>query len=194
MWRDSKDSLVACDDGKVEKLGWRSSKTVIACILWGIEAGLPKRAALAPATVDGLDATSVVSGLMLSLGAAGSPLLLDSLTTAGFNVVSPLGVARLVDSPTIVVYTYKPSLDRLVSALQSAQLPFSEARIRLLSLVERVFEAETRKGRLYLLAWGLDREEAVELVESAQIHARKPEPLRIAHYTASEASEALPAA
>jgi endonuclease V-like protein UPF0215 family len=166
--------------------------TVVACILWSLGEGRPLSAALGLVRVDGLDASSIVSGLVARLGALGAPVMLDSVTIAGFNVVSPMTVERLTGSPVIFVYKYRPNAERLGEGLRAAGLPFSGLRERVIRfVVERVRAVETKRGTLYMFAWGLSIEDAVKLVEASQERARMPEVLRAAHYTASEASRLL---
>ena len=183
--------VVGCDDGVVRKLGWMSGETLVACVKWGLRPPRPAGIAMAPVRVDGLDATSIVMGLMEVLGARGCPLVLDSLTVAGFNLVSPGSLFKAMGSPVIVVYTYRPSYERLEEGLRRSGLPHAELRLRVLSLVESSVRVETPKGPLYMIARGISVREAVRLVAELQVHARKPEPVRVAHYTASEAVRAL---
>ncbi len=186
--------MVACDDGIVRKLGWGSGFTVVACIAWSIEASRPLSASIAPVRVDGLEASSIVAALIEEVGARGAPLLLDSVTIAGFNVVSPRTVMKLVGSPVIYVYKYMPSLESLRRGLMSSRLPLLDIRLRIVeSVVASVKPVETRRGRLFISVWGLPGYvgAAKRLVELCQVHARTPEPLRIAHFTASGASRAL---
>ncbi|BAN89838.1 uncharacterized conserved protein [Aeropyrum camini SY1 = JCM 12091] len=182
---------MGCDDGRVEKLGPEAGFTIVACISWDARLRTPVDGALGLVRVDGVDASSVLAGLVLKLGAAGKPVLLDSLTIAGFNIVSPPALERLVGSPVLAVYNYRPSMERLVAGLRSSGLPLAGERMRVLSLVEGAVEAETPRGTVYLVAWGMEAPEAVRLAVETQVYGRKPEPVRIAHYTASEASEAL---
>ena len=177
----------ACDDGRVYKLG--EGYTTAACVCYdglrpvGVKLGLLR--------VDGLEATGVVAYLALA-ACRGRPgaVLLDSVTIAGFNLVSPPGLARLAGAPVVVVYKYRPSYGRLASAASRAPGP-AWLRLRVLRIVEDAVEAETRRGRLYIIPWGLPLREALGLVESLQVHARTPEPLRAAHMVASAASRAL---
>ncbi|MEN2999128.1 MAG: DUF99 family protein [Acidilobaceae archaeon] len=173
-------SVIACDDGRVRK---GAGYTVISCLLWN--AG-PQRARFSLARIDGLEASSLVSALALRLGRA-EALLLDSLTSAGFNPISPSTLERLTGLPTVVVYTYEPSSERLRAAMEK-HLPDWEVRLRVLREVDKARRVETRKGELYLYSWGMPLERAVALVESLQVHARVPEPLRLAHMLASDMS------
>ena len=181
--------VVACDDGVVRKLGWGSGFTLVSCILWDVVEGEPVDAALAPIRIDGLDASDVIVGLVEVLRAPGSPLIVDSVTIAGFNVVNPLTIMKVVASPVVYVYKYMPSLERLLGGLEKAGLPLSEVRARVIELVvSSVRPVETRRGVVYMAAMGMSFRDAASLIEELQVYSRIPEPLRLAHYTASEAS------
>ena len=191
----SPESLVAaCDDGVVRKLGWGSGFTVVACVSWSIRESRPLSASIAPVRVDGLDASSIIAALVEEVGAAGAPVLLDSVTIAGFNVVSPASIIRLAGSPVIYVYKYMPSLANLRRGLESSRLPLSGLRLKIIeAVISRINVVETRRGKLYMSVWGLPGgvEAAIRLVEACQVHARTPEPLRVAHFTASGVSRAF---
>ncbi|MCX8196425.1 MAG: DUF99 family protein [Acidilobaceae archaeon] len=179
-------SAIACDDGRVRKGG---SYTALACLLWSSG---PRAARFALLSIDGLEASSVVSAMvqqLLSLARA-EALLLDSLTIAGFNVISPATVERLTGLPTVVIYTYEPSSERLRAAMEK-HLSDWELRLRVLKEVDRAQRVATKKGDLYIYSWGLPLERAKALVEGLQIHARVPEPLRLAHMLASDMSYLL---
>jgi endonuclease V-like protein UPF0215 family len=147
----------------------------------------PLSAGLGMIRVDGLDASSLLAYTIQSItGGSIDYVLLDSLTIAGFNVVSPATLSRLLGIPVIVAYTYEPSYPRLSSAAR--RLPTFPLIDKVLRLVSHARRAATRKGDLYLLPWGLSFEEARHAVELFQLHSRKPEPVRAAHYLASTAS------
>ncbi len=184
-------TVVACDDGYIEKVG--KGSTLLACISWkGRGPGAPARGALALLRVDGADATSIVSALASILALPGKPLLLlDSITIAGFDAVSPSGFKMLTGGELIVVYTRRPRRERLLEALRRSGAALRDAKERIiLWMLEHIFEVETSRGRLYL-ASTLSRDDAISVVESLQAHARVPEPLRVAHATASRASMEL---
>ena len=181
--------VIACDDGVVSKLG--GGYTVEACIAWGPRG--PEEAAFLPVHIDGLDATGQVCMMarVLSTRMEGSEaVLLDSLTTAGFNIVSPATISRCAGAPVIVVYKRKPRLERIRAALER-HFPDHSLRWRVLRLLQEVERVETRLGPLYLLSWGACKREAVAVVERYQYRSRMPEPLRLAHLFASEISRLL---
>jgi len=182
-------TVVACDDGYIEKVGSKGY-TLAACISWrGLRPGAPVRGALALLRVDGAGATGVLAWLASTLAAPRRPLLLlDSITIAGFDVVSPQAFKDLTGGELIVVYTSKPRGERLLRALGASGAALKPAKARVLEwMLQSLVEVETRRGTLYL-ASTLEPGAAARIVEDLQGHARKPEPLRVAHATASRAS------
>ena len=181
------ESVVACDDGHVRKLG--TGCTIVSCILWDLEEG-PITSSSRPVRVDGLDASSVIAGIIQELGPTGyrlKALLLDSITIAGFNVVSPSTIEKLAGLPTIIIYKYKPSLGRLLAPLRENFSDW-ELRARVIAVVDTAHEVETGRGKLYVISWGLGIGRARALIERLQFYSRVPEPLRMAHYLASSLS------
>ncbi len=178
---------VACDDGKVRKLG--GGVAVVACVAYrelrpsGLRLGLVH--------VDGLDATSVVGELAREIAAGSEGLLMvDSITIAGFNVISLPGISRISGLRAVAVYTYEPDIARLEGPLR-AHFSDAELRLRVLEPIKNVRRVETPRGPLYVVPWGLRHEEAGELLALYQVYTRVPEPIRVAHRVASEVSEAL---
>jgi Uncharacterized conserved protein len=179
-------TVVACDDGEVRKLG--GGLTTVACIayreLW------PFDASLGLIRVDGLDATSVLSGMISLMARPPGAVLLDSITIGGFNVVSLPGLSRLTGMPAIVVYSYEPSFERLEAPLRQ-HFADAELRLRALAPVRGARRVMTRRGELYLVTWGVELSEAVKVVEAYQYFTKVPEPIRVAHRLASEASRLM---
>lgn len=182
--------VIACDDGRVEKLG--GGRTLVACISWSKEWGVEDLGFL-PVHIDGLDASSILSYLVsvLSPGEEVDAILLDSLTIAGFNIVSPDTLYRSRGSPVIIVYSYKPSYSRLSSGLETSQLPLLDVRKRILRLVDDAERINTPRGELYLLTWKISPSEAREIIVSCQDRDKRPVPLRMAHYISSALSRII---
>jgi endonuclease V-like protein UPF0215 family len=183
-------TAAGCDDGRVIKLE-SGTPTLFACTSMTKDGRilLPGHAVIGVISTDGLDATSILAHAIkvLSLKHGGlDAVFLDSVQIAGFNVASPSAIYKLTGVPVIVAYTYRPSFARLAKAASQLQTyKFIEAVLR---LVDKTVEVETIKGVLYILPWGISASEAVNIIENYQVHARKPEPLRLAHYLASSLS------
>lgn len=182
--------VIACDDGRVEKLG--GGVTLATCISWESGLGLVDLAFL-PVHVDGLDATSILSYLarVVSPSVRVDAILLDSLTFAGFNIVSPATLYRARGAPVIVVYSYKPSYERLARGLEAGSLPHLNIRRRILELVDTAERITTPLGELYVISWGAGLKEAAMIIEGSQVRDRRPAPLRLAHYISSALSQVI---
>ncbi len=183
-------AVIACDDGIVEKLD-PFHATIAACLLW--HRGHVKGSGFLRIRVDGLDATGqliFIAKSLISRVSAVTGILLDSLTIGGFNLVSPAGLSEATGVPVIVLYKRMPRKDRIVNAAMK-HFPDHELRLRVLRLLDKITVLHTRRGPLYSILWRLTPEAALRIVESAQVWSRMPEPLRAAHYYASEISRIL---
>ncbi|MCE4624836.1 MAG: DUF99 family protein [Desulfurococcales archaeon] len=183
--------VIACDDGVVNKLG--GGFTVVACVLYGSEHGLTGVGHL-PIKVDGLDASSQVAYIARRMtgqcpSGAVEAVFFDSITIGGFNIISPPTIAAASGAPVVFIYKRAPNLSKIADAVIHTR--YSWIRMRVLTLLSTVREVNTLKGPLYVVTWGLLPEEARSLIEKYQVHARMPEPLRIAHYIASSISRVI---
>ncbi len=182
--KEEYEVFIACDDGRVRKLG--KGYTTYACISY-LPDLKPENVDIGLLKIDGLEASSIIAfSIKLLSRNRRSVLLLDSLTIAGFNIISPATVYKLSDAPTIVVYTYEPSYKRLWNAFR--RLPLSSLRSKVLKIVDSATKISTPKGELWIVYWKLKLEEVKDIVTSLQRHSRVPEPLRVAHRIASEVS------
>ena len=145
-------------------------------------------------TVDGLDATEVIVGLVRAAQRRGyrlRALLLDTVVYAGFNVAEPWRIHGETRVPVIVVYWYPPRRGAVERALR---LHFRDWRRRL-EVLERVWgdlrEVPCPRGGLLVAGYGVDPGEAWRIVCGLQLFTRHPEPLYTAHTVASELSARL---
>ena len=183
-------AVIACDDGIVEKLD-PSHATIAACLLW--HENRVKGSGFLRVRVDGLDATGQLAFIVKSLSSrmpGVTAILLDSLTIGGFNLVSPAGLSETTGLPVIVLYKRMPRTDRIIGAVMK-HFPDYKLRLRVLRLLDNITVLHTRRGPLYSILWRLTPETALSIVESVQVWSRMPEPLRAAHYYASEISRIL---
>ena len=118
-------------------------------------------------------------------------LLLDGITYAGFSVLNVDKLYSLLKIPIITIFLYDLELDKIKSALRKHFEDWS-FRYKIISTVYSSSERiETPKEMLRIYAKGLTLREAINIVISTQVHSRTPEPLRIAHLSASAISRAL---
>ena len=185
------ECVIACDDGIVNKLG--GGFTAVACVLYSKDLGLISLGHL-PIKIDGLDASAQLSYIARHLSSNCPPnrveaVFLDSITIGGFNIVSPPTISRAANAPVLILYKRMPNLSRIADAVIHTQ--YSWLRMRVINLLSATQEVQTRLGPLYVVSWDLPMRRVRSIIERYQLHARIPEPLRIAHYIASAISRVI---
>ncbi|MEB3789713.1 MAG: DUF99 family protein [Desulfurococcales archaeon] len=184
--------VVACDDGIVNKLG--EGVTIVACTLYNKNLG-PVHVGFLPVKIDGLDATGQLLYLINTLNSLYpdnnvEAVLFDSLTIAGFNIISPASINKHLGLPVIVLYKRKPNVDKIINAVVK-YIKYPEIRLRVLRLLENTVVLDTKHGRLYSVLYGINPKKALPIIEYYQLHSRIPEPLRFIDYFASSVSRLL---
>lgn len=132
-------------------------------------------------TVDGLDATSVASGMLSSLPARDSPILLAGATFGGFNIIDPRVLQRKFRTPTIVVIGSRPD-NRAVKRALVKHFPDWRRRWRILSSLGPLNQARTfrNEGPVFYEAFGCGDVETRRILRGWAYVSRIPEPLRVA--------------
>jgi len=171
--------VAACDDGVVDK---GSVYTVVACVFY--RERFPVSVRLGCMRVDGLDSTSILGGL---IGSDADLVFLDTIVYAGFNIVSLPGLKRVTGSDVIAFYPYEPSYERLSKPVKR-HLSNARVRLELLRQLFHIRSLETRRGRVYTVDTLEDDGSVKGWVEKYQFFSPVPEPLRVAHMVASQAS------
>ncbi len=122
---------------------------------------------------------------------AESILLLDGITYAGFSVIDVNKLYSMLRVPIIVVFMYDLELDKIEYALKKHFKDWNYRYNILYDVYSVSTKVETPKGPLRIYVKGLSLNRALNVILSTQVHSRTPEPLRIAHLTASAISRAL---
>ncbi len=137
-------------------------------------------------SLDGLDATSTVAGLVK--GSRQLPqlkaVLLDGLTLAGFNVVDIEALLRETGVPVVTVVDKVPDHDAIRQALEG-RFPDWEERYSLISAPEthRVDLPDGSVLTCHVAGIGID--EARELLRVTTLRGHLPEAMRMADIVAS---------
>jgi len=179
--------VVAIDDGFFPPN--KSGVTTLSGVLWSRG---PEKASLVLITIDGRDGTERALELLGRLGGceSGVTLLLDGIAYAGFNYIDPERVAAKCGIPFIVFF-YRPLNITLVENALVKNFADWEER---LAVFKRAVSATrvllTSRGRVYVYT-NLGSRAAQNVVEELQVYSPIPEPLRLAHFIASEASQFL---
>jgi endonuclease V-like protein UPF0215 family len=130
-------------------------------------------------TRDGDDATAVMAHLVRSKSLVHvRAVMLQGLTTAGFNVIDLHALHAMLEMPVLVVMRHFPDFDSFFHAL--ARVPGAEAKR---ALVEQAGTPE-KVGPLFVQRAGLTLDEAHRMLENTTSHGVIPEPLRLAHLIA----------
>lgn len=132
-------------------------------------------------TVDGLDATSVASGMLSSFPVRDSPILLAGATFGGFNIINPRVLQRKFRTPTIVVIGSRPD-NRAVKRALVKHFPDWRRRWRILSSLGPLHQARTlgNEGPVFYEAFGCGDAETRRILRGWAYVSRIPEPLRVA--------------
>lgn len=105
-------------------------------------------------------------------------VLLQGIAVAGFNVVDVHGLAARLGVPVLVVARRAPRMARIRAALEKVS-----GGARKWRLIEAAGPMEAL-GSVFVQRVGLDRDEAMALLEATTLHGHLPEPLRLAHLIA----------
>jgi endonuclease V-like protein UPF0215 family len=170
--------LVGVEDGSFQK-GVTKRAILAAVLLRGIEI---ENAKITNITVDGLDATERLIGILI--GWEFAAVLLAGVSFAGFNLIDPTVVYESFQKPVIVVLRKKPNNKMVKRALQK-HFEDWDVRWRIfekLGVAKRVIAVTGQT--LYIEPVGIDFVEAQNLVKALAICSKIPEPLRVARLIA----------
>jgi endonuclease V-like protein UPF0215 family len=172
-------SCVGIDDGPFlsRRLGGSTAPLVVA----QLKGSHLVKARVAWISVDGLDATVVVSRMLSSLRPRDFPILLAGATFAGFNLINPRVLERKFRSPTIVVIGSRPD-NRAVKRALVRHFPDWRRRWRILSSLGPLHQVRTfpNEGPIFYEAFGCADDEARRILRDWAYVSRIPEPLRVA--------------
>lgn len=130
-------------------------------------------------TRDGDDATATMLGLVREKSLVHvRGVMLEGITTAGFNVIDLQALSAGLDMPVLVVMRRRPNFDHFFAAL--ARVPGAAEKR---ALVEQAGPPEAL-GRVWVQRAGLTLAEAEGMLEKTTSHGVIPEPLRLAHIIA----------
>jgi len=157
-------------------------KTVLAAVLCDdLE---PVTMTIEPVTVDGLDAQAAAFRMLKKLNEY-EVVFLDGVTYAGFNIIDPKELGRLVGKPVVTIFKHDLVLDKVKIALSKN---FSDWRLRF-AVIESIFRESrlihTPWRRLRIFVYGQSYEAIIDDIIKLQNTSPIPEPLRLADIIAS---------
>ena len=154
-----------------------------------MDSGIIRDVRLTEISVDGLDATKGLLEIMNGLDL--DAVILGGITFAGFNIVDPFRVFNETMVPLIVYSGVKPDNESMYQALRKN---FGDWEVRW-DIVERLGDVhETmsfqREPGIYFEVIGCTPLWAAEVLKSASLISRIPEPVRVASIIARGLSPA----
>lgn len=130
-------------------------------------------------TRDGDDATAVMAHLVRDKSLVHvRAVMLQGITTAGFNVIDLHALHAMLEMPVLVVMRHFPDFGAFFHALD--RVPGAEAKR---ALIEQAGTPE-KVGPLWVQRAGLTLDETQRMLENTTSHGVIPEPLRLAHLIA----------
>lgn len=138
---------------------------------------------------DGLDSTTKIASMINK--SRHKPqikvIMLDGITLAGFNIIDLKKLFELTSKPIIAINRKKPSLKDVKKALKNFK-DFKK-RWEMIKNAGKIKLFTMKKLKIYYQNFGIEDEEAEEVIRISCTHANFPEPLRIAHIIASGISK-----
>ncbi len=174
-----KPRAIGIDDGYFDRE--KDTKTKLVAVLLRADCRL-EAVFSADIEIDGNEASETIVKMLLKepnkLQQA-KAIFLSGISFAGFNVVDIKYINSRLKKPVIVVFRHKPDKRDLLHALEK----FENAADR----KQRFLNAgPIHKSRhIYFQCAGINAEKANEIIEKFTVHAKIPEPVRIAHIIAS---------
>lgn len=170
--------LFGVEDGSFEAFPRKKGSL---CFLCGVEMESSRIVSvkLERIQVDGLDATEKLVGMLV--GFQGDAIILGGITFAGFNVVDPWEVYRETGCPVIVYSGVRPDNEKMYRALRK-HFPDWQKRWKIIQSLGPIIATETFPGEptIYFEAIGCTEGYAENVLRSATLISRIPEPVRVA--------------
>ena len=133
---------------------------------------------------DGTDGTEKITEMVKNsrnLGQLGV-IMLDGITFGGFNLVNIREIFESTGVPVIVIMRKIPNFERIKNALKR----FEDWELRWANVLEagQVYRVNNPEP-IYIQIYGIELEDAKEIVRISTTRSAIPEPLRVAHIIAA---------
>jgi endonuclease V-like protein UPF0215 family len=175
---------IGVDDGGFPSAWPPSLRSGKALLVSALLRGLwLERVRLGEITVDGFDATNVLTNLLKNL--TFNIVFLSGVSFAGFNVVDAVKIHKEFKKPIIVVASEKPNNKAVKNALRKHFKDW-RSRWRVIEKLGKVHHVVPIIGGppLYFEATGIDVKSAKLMIRVLTASGRIPEPVRVARLIA----------
>jgi hypothetical protein len=135
--------------------------------------------------IDGTDATKkIISMVKKTKHKDLRVIMLDGLTFGGFNLVDIEEIFKKTSLPVIVIIRRMPDFNKIEKALEN--LDKKDKRWKCVEKAGIPKKVETKSGKfIYIQNFGINFEDAEEIVKLSATRSLIPEPIRVAHLIAS---------
>nr|WP_255668428.1 DUF99 family protein [Methanocella sp. CWC-04] len=138
-------------------------------------------------TRDGFDATVRLSEMICGSKHYGQirAVMLNGITFGGFNIVDLRELYERTRLPVIVIMREMPDMEKIKEALKNLSDP--EGRYEMITRAGNIIKVQTiKRGKpIFIQAYGIEAQDAANIVQATSIHSRIPEPIRVAHIIAT---------
>lgn len=140
---------------------------------------------LSECNVDGDDADRAIIGMVNGsrFREQVRAIMIDGAALGGFNVVDIKALSKTLGMPVMTVSRDDPDMTSIASALK-AHFPDWERRFKIIE-ENKVRAVELPEGRVFIASAGLEERDADALVRRCTVRGCLPEPVRLAHLTAT---------
>ncbi|KYK31284.1 MAG: DUF99 family protein [Theionarchaea archaeon] len=133
---------------------------------------------------DGTDATDKIINMVSTTKHEDLRVIMtDGITFAGFNTIDIQKIAQKTSLGIIPVMRKMPDFEKIDRALDN--FPDKKERWHCIERAGPVHSIPVHRGVLYFQYAGLERDEAVKIIELTCMHSQLPEPVRVAHIIAT---------
>lgn len=128
--------------------------------------------------IDGKDSEDAILGFVNSIGSRNlSAIISEGITFGGFNIVDPVSINRKTGLPFISITKGEGNIKAMMAALEKHG---DEEAVKLL-LSLKPFKYELNDTQFTVNISGIERQDAIKLVQKLMRIGNVPEPVRIAH-------------
>jgi endonuclease V-like protein UPF0215 family len=173
--------ILAWDDGPF-KFGSKGKDILVGVIFRGskILDGFLKT----EVKIDGTDATKkIIDKILKTRHKDLRIVMLDGITVAGFNVVDIKQIYEKTKLPVIISIRKKPDMEKFITSLK--KLPNSKKRIKSIENAGPIYTTTIKDKRVYFQCYGIEKNDAEEIIKKTSTVSLIPEPLRVAHLIAT---------
>ncbi len=172
---------IGFDDGFFRKSDERVP--LVGCVVRGND--LVEGFIISSVSVDGDDATELLAELIdkSKFKDTLKVVFLKGVTLGGFNVVDIKALSDSVNMPVIVLLRKPPDMRRIKDAIKNVDN--YEDKLRRMERAGRIFEIKRDRGRLFFQKAGVNKKDAIAIIEKCIKTGNIPESVRIAHMVAS---------